>query len=95
MRNLFRDELEVPFFERTTLSDFPLSSQGRDRLLSHLSEDGADFINELDRWVSDKRELLSDSKGHRYGVSMFFFQEPEAVTAAASDSNADFPVKVA
>ena len=93
--DFFRGESEPPFFERTTLSDFPLSGQGRDRLLAHLGEDGADFINELDRWVSDKRELLSDPNGHRYGVSMFFFQEPEATRPHASDSNADFPVKVA
>ncbi len=95
VRNLFRGEAETPFFERTTLSDFPLSSQARDRLLTHLAEDGADFINELDRWVSDKKELLSDPNGRRYGVSMFFFQEPEANNFNTKELGADLSNKVA
>jgi len=64
-------------------------------LLAHLGEDGADFINELDRWVSDKKELLSDSDGHRYGVSMFFFQEPEAANFHPKELSTDLPTKVA
>jgi hypothetical protein len=93
VRNLFRQGSEVPFFERTMLSDFPISGEARDRLLAHLSEDGAEFINDLDRWISDKRELLSDPKGSRYGVSMFFFREPEVWDARAAKD--DMPGKVA
>lgn len=77
VRNLFANESEVAFFESTTLSDFPLSIQGRDKLLTHLREDGTEFANELDRWVLGKQDDLKDETGRRYGVSLFFFEAPQ------------------
>ena len=77
VRNLFANESEVAFFESTTLSDFPLSIQGRDKFLTHLREDGTEFANELDRWVLGKQDDLEDVSGRRYGVSLFFFEAPQ------------------
>jgi hypothetical protein len=91
MRNLFtgNTEGEKPFFERTTISDFRLSEKGRDHLLAHLRDDGADFVNELDRWILAKEEILADPNGRRYGVSMFFFEDEEKqFPSVASDSRA-------
>jgi hypothetical protein len=79
VRNLFANESEVAFFESTTLSDFPLSIQGRDKFLSHLRADGTEFANELDRWVLGKQDELEDASGRRYGVSLFFFEAPQKV----------------
>ena len=77
VRNLFSDQSEAAFFESTTLSDFPLSIQGRDKFLAHLREDGTEFSNELDRWVLGKQDSLIDEAGRHYGVSLFFFEAPQ------------------
>jgi hypothetical protein len=75
VRNLFSDSSNDSYFERTTLSDFPISESGRRLLLALLREEGGDFINELDRWVSGKQDEISDVDGRKYGVTMFFFEE--------------------
>jgi hypothetical protein len=75
VRNLLRDSTEEALFERTTLSDFPLSKDGQKLLLALLREEGADFINELDRWVSGKEADFSDPTGAKVGVTLFLFEE--------------------
>jgi hypothetical protein len=40
-----------------------------------LREEGANFINELDRWVSGKEDEITDVNGRKYGVTMYFFEE--------------------
>ena len=77
VRNLFSSQSEVAFFESTTLSDFPLSDDGRDKFMAHLREDGTEFSNELDRWVLGKQDSLMDPAGRHYGVSLFFFEAPD------------------
>lgn len=89
VRNLFSSESEVAFFESTTLSDFPLSVEGRDRFLAHLREDGTEFSNELDRWVLGKQDSLMDPSGRHYGVSLFFFEAPPQKTPTFSVGNAE------
>jgi molybdenum-dependent DNA-binding transcriptional regulator ModE len=74
VRNLFAGESGNSFFESTTLSDFPMSSQGRDKFLAHLREEGTEFSNDVDRWILGKQGELSDPKGNHYGVSIFFFE---------------------
>jgi molybdenum-dependent DNA-binding transcriptional regulator ModE len=81
VRNLFAGGSGTSYFESTTLSDFPLSPQGRDKFLAHLREDGTEFANELDRWVLGKQDELYDPKGNHYGVSMFFFEAGKQKTA--------------
>ena len=87
VRNLFSDQSEAAFFESTTLSDFPLSIQGRDKFLTHLREDGTEFSNELDRWVLGKQDSLIDEAGRHYGVSLFFFEAPQQKTQTFSVAN--------
>ena len=87
VRNLFSDQSEAAFFESTTLSDFPLSIQGRDKFLAHLREDGTEFSNELDRWVLGKQDSLIDEAGRHYGVSLFFFEAPQQKPQTFSVAN--------
>lgn len=75
VRNLFSESSNDTYFERTTLSDFPISDSGRQLLMALLREEGANFINELDRWVSGKQDDITDDQGRKYGVTMFFFEE--------------------
>jgi hypothetical protein len=79
VRNLFSDSSNDSYFERTTLSDFPISESGRHLLMALLREEGANFINELDRWVSGKEDEITDVHGRKYGVTMFFFEEVGSV----------------
>jgi hypothetical protein len=73
VHNFMRDKSEDAFFERTLISDFPLSETGKSQLQFQLKLEGADFINELDKWVSGKESDFFDKNGKRFGVTMFLF----------------------
>jgi hypothetical protein len=76
VHNLLRDPEEAGYFERTVISDFPLNERGRDLMLASVKADGEDFIDSLDKWISTEAVNCSDASGQRYGVTIFFFQEP-------------------
>ena len=74
--NLFKDPLQPSYFDRAMVSDFPLSTPGRDAMLAQLRSDGEDFIDGMDRWVSNKAVgYRDDDAGRRYGVAALFFEE--------------------
>jgi hypothetical protein len=74
--NLFKDPLQPSYFDRAMVSDFPLSVPGRDALLAQLRADGEDFIDGIDRWVSNKAiGYRDDESGRRYGVTALFFED--------------------
>jgi hypothetical protein len=74
--NLFKDASEPSYFDRAMVSDFPLSRQGRDSMLAQLRSDGEDFIDGMDRWVSNKAVgFRDDDNGRRYGISAVFFED--------------------
>jgi hypothetical protein len=73
--NLLRDPSEPSYFERTTLSDFPLSVAARDEVLARLREDGRDFVDGLDRWIAGKESEFADKNGRHYGVTVFFYED--------------------
>ncbi len=74
--NLFKDSLQPSYFDRAMVSDFPLSVPGRDAMLAQLRADGEDFIDGMDRWVSNKAVGYRDEdNGRRYGVTALFFED--------------------
>jgi hypothetical protein len=77
VRNIFRKSGEDPFFHRTTLSDFPISKGGQKLFLALLREEGGNFVNEVDRWVSSKEADISDPHGVQCGMTVYFFEEPK------------------
>ena len=85
VHNLMRDKSEDAFFERTLISDFPLSETGKSQLQFQLKLEGADFINELDKWVSGKESEFSDKNGKRFGVTMFLFDGGKAQATPVYD----------
>lgn len=76
IKNLLSPDEDSRYFERATVSDFPISDYGRDLVLSYLKKDGGDFLGEIDRWMADREPDLKASDGRRYGISMFFFENP-------------------
>ncbi len=85
--NLFKDPLQPSYFDRAMVSDFPLSAPGRDAMLAQLRADGEDFIDGMDRWVSNKAVGYRDDEGgRRYGVTALFFEDSgEAARAGMND----------
>ena len=79
VHNLFREGDEPSFFEASLISDFPLSLHGRNSVLRQVRDDGQEFINGFDRWISSKQSDFEGRDGERYGVTAFFFhQEKES-----------------
>jgi hypothetical protein len=56
-------------------------------MLAQLRADGEDFIDGMDRWVSNKASgYRDDESGHRYGVTALFFEDSgEAARAGIND----------
>ena len=56
-------------------------------MLAQLRADGEDFIDGMDRWVSNKAVgYRDDETGHRYGVTALFFEDSgEAQRAGIND----------
>lgn len=77
VRNLLSTDEESRYFERATVSDFPISEYGRDQLLAYLKKDGGDFLGEIDRWISDREADLKASDGRKYGISLYFYENFE------------------
>jgi hypothetical protein len=80
--NLLREEGESPFFERVIESEFPVSTDGRDRVLQYLREEGWTFLDRTDRWMTEHQPELEGASGRRCGVSAFFFEVPNEAHAA-------------
>lgn len=88
VHNLLQDADQPSYFERTMVSDFPLSEVGRNAMLSQLNIDGGDFIEGIDKWVSTKAADHVDESGHRYGVTAFFFEDQKPRRAGVYESAA-------
>jgi Family of unknown function (DUF6502) len=89
--NLFKNPSEPSYFDRAMVSDFPLSKLGRDVMLGQVRADGEDFIDGMDRWVSNKAVGYKDEEnGRRYGITALFFEEITKPAPANSVSDWGF-----
>ena len=78
VHNFLDDEAEQ-LFERTLLSNGPITATARQRFLMQLKDVGDDFISELDKWVSANLPVPNEGEdGSRCGVHLFFFDERHA-----------------
>lgn len=73
--NLLRSEADPAYFERTVVSDDPLSSLGRDRFLAVASERGQELLTELDTYLTQISLPDKSESGKRYGVGIYFFED--------------------
>ena len=73
--NLSRADSEPLYFERTVVSDVPLSDAGRDQFLAAAREKGQAFVTELDTFVTRLAVSEQSQSGKKYGVGVYFFEE--------------------
>ena len=88
VHNLLRDSEQPSYFEKTMVSDFPLSESGRNAMLAQLRGDGEDFVDGIDKWVLTKAVEYMDDGGKRFGVTAFFFEDtaPSSLSVAYPQS---------
>ena len=73
--NLMRAETDPAYFERTVVSDDPLSDSGRDKFLAAASERGMELLTELDTFLTQISTPDKSESGKRYGVGIYFFED--------------------
>ena len=66
------------YFERMLVSDGPLSEKERDEFMRLTTERGEEFILDLDTSLSKVGTGSGATKGKRYGVGVYFFEEQSA-----------------
>lgn len=74
VHNLLRSETEPSYFERTVVSDGPLSDRDRDQFLAVAAERGQELVVELDTFLAGLGSERMES-GKRYGVGIYFFED--------------------
>jgi hypothetical protein len=84
--NLLKDKATPPYFERTMVSDFPISERGSSALLAQVKQDGEDFVGGLDRWLSNKEQDYRAIDGRHYGVMTFYFEDQYKANFASRDA---------
>lgn len=85
VHNLLRDSGQASYFEKTLVTDFPISENGRNEFLAHVRVEGEEFVHELDRWVATKSADHKDEDGRRYGVATFFFEDSPRTKLGTSE----------
>jgi hypothetical protein len=73
VHNLLRTGTEPFYFERVVVSDEVLTDDSRDAFLSISAQKGQELIRELDSFLS---QTEPHATGRKYGVGMYFFEEP-------------------
>ena len=84
VHNLLRISPEPVYFERTVLSDEPLTEMGRDRFLVLAAERGQELLTELDTFLTRLAAAESSQSGKKYGVGVYFFEDER------NEQNVDF-----
>jgi hypothetical protein len=86
--NLLRSESDSPYFERYVLADEPLSESGRDAFLSLVSVKGQELLSDVDSAVARLAANEHSPSGRRYGLGVFFFEDPAGDASVARTERA-------
>jgi hypothetical protein len=85
--NLLETSVEEDgFIERTLLSDFPVSPQGRKAIRSWIAVDGLRLFDTLDAWINNSRSELESQDGNTVGIEMFMFEVPKTASTPSEIS---------
>jgi hypothetical protein len=79
--NLLRTSNEPSYYERVFVTDSLVTPAYRDEMLGFLREEGQVFFDKLCRWSNEKEEPFKDSKGKRYGVGVYFYEDTKSGAA--------------
>jgi hypothetical protein len=83
VHNLLRTEDEPIYFERLVVADEVLSDSARDSFLAVAGEKGQELLAELDTFLTRLPPSEGNAIGKKYGVGIYFFEEPAANGPAA------------
>jgi len=75
VHNLLRVSPEPVYFERTVVSDEPISEAGRDKFLAIAGERGQELLTELDTFLTRLAGSERSEAGKKYGVGVYFFED--------------------
>jgi len=75
VHNLLRVSPEPVYFERTVVSDEPISEAGRDKFLALAGERGQELLTELDTFLTRLAASERSEAGKKYGVGVYFFED--------------------
>ena len=75
VHNLLRVEPDPVYFERTVVSDDPITESGRDKFLSLAGERGQELLTELDTFLTRLAATERTESGKKYGVGIYFFED--------------------
>ncbi len=77
VHNLLRNDNDPDplYFERTVVSDEPLSPLGRDNFLTMANEKGQELLAELDTSLTHMGAPETSKTGKKYGVGVYFFED--------------------
>jgi hypothetical protein len=78
VHNLLRVSPEPVYFERTVVSDEPISEAGRDKFLAIAGERGQELLTELDTFLTRLAASERSEAGRKYGVGVYFFEDQSA-----------------
>ncbi len=94
VHNLLRISPEPLYFERTVLSDDPLSETGRNRLLVLAAERGQELLTEIDTFLTRLASAERSEAGKKYGVGIYFFEDKpgDGLDWQLGDSDDDEPI---
>jgi hypothetical protein len=90
VHNLLRVGPEPAYFERTVLSDEPLSELGRDKFLVLAAERGQELLTELDTFLTRLASAEGNESGKKYGVGIYFFEDQPTDTTSEMQLNDEF-----
>jgi Family of unknown function (DUF6502) len=75
VHNLLRETTQPIYFERTVVSDEPISEVARDKFLALAGERGQELLTELDTFLTNLATKERNESGKRYGVGVYFFED--------------------
>ena len=87
VHNLLRVSPEPIYFERTVVSDEPLTEVGRDRFLILAAERGQELLTELDTFLTRLASSERIESGKKYGVGVYFFEDQPTDQTADTQPN--------
>jgi Family of unknown function (DUF6502) len=89
VHNLLRGEADPVYFERLVVSDEVLSDSSRDSFLKVTADRAQELLFELDTFLTHLPPTAANAAGKKYGVGIYFFEEPSVNGPIARSVNAD------
>lgn len=74
--NLLRESGDPSYYEREIVTGGGVREDFREAALQYLNTTVQQFIEQTDRWWESKEGEFTDKAGTRYGLGVFFYEEP-------------------